>query len=111
MKIIALPVKENKLSPHFGDCSYFKFYYEENGVIYKEELILSPTQLPELIPNWLVEKAVTDVIAFGIGLIPIEILNRNKINVFVGVKGTDPKIIVQEYLDSTLETDGNLCDH
>lgn len=111
MKIIALPVKENKLSPHFGECSHFEFYYEENGKIIKENLIPAPPQQPELIPNWLVEKGVTDVIVAGIGLKPIEILNRNKINVFVGVKVEDPKVLAQEYLDGTLETNGNLCDH
>jgi len=111
MKIIALPVKENKLSPHFGECSHFKFYWEERGKILKEDLIPAPAQQPELIPNWLVEKDVTDVIAAGIGLKPIEILNRHKINVFVGVKIKDPKILVEEYLDGTLETNGNLCDH
>ena len=104
-------MKENKLSPHFGLCSHFKFYYEVNGEITKEVLITAPAQLPEVIPNWLVEKGVTDVIAAGIGLKPIEILNRNKINVFVGVETKDPKILVQEYLKGTIETNGNLCDH
>ena len=111
MKIIALPVKENKLSPHFGLCSHFKFYYEENGTILKEDLFPAPAQLSDLIPNWLIEKGVTDVIAAGIGLKPIEILNQHKINVFVGVKMKDPKVLVGEYLDGTLETNGNLCDH
>ena len=98
MKKIALPVKENKLSPHFGDCLHFKIYYEENGTIIKEDLILVPPQQAELIPKWLIEKGVTDVIAAGIGLKPIEILNRNKINVFVGVKLESPKDLVQEYI-------------
>ncbi len=111
MKIIALPVKENKLSSHFGNCSHFKFYYEENGIIIKEELIPAPAQQPELIPNWLVEKGVTDVIVYGIGLKPIEIFNQHKINVFVGVKVEAPQVLVQEYLDGTLETDGSLCGH
>ena len=111
MKIIALPVKENKLSPHFGICSHFIFYREEKGIILKEDLIPVPAHQPELIPNWLVEKGVTDVIAAGIGLKPIEILNQHKINVFVGVKMKDPKVLVGEYLDGTLETNGNLCDH
>ena len=80
MKIIALPVKENKLSPHFGICSHFICYWEENGKILKEDLVPAPAHQPELIPNWLIEKAVTDVIAAGIGLKPIEILNKHKIN-------------------------------
>jgi len=111
MKIIALPVKENKLSPHFGDCLHFIIYYEENGTIIKEDLISAPPQQPELIPKWLVKKGVTDIIAAGIGLRSIEILNQQKVNVFVGVKVEDTKVLVQEYLDGTLETNGNLCDH
>ena len=111
MRKIAIPVLDHKLSPHFGDCSYFIFFYIKNESIFKEELISPPSQLPELIPNWLVKKGVTDVIAAGIGLKPIEILNQQKINVFVGVKEEDPKVLVQEYLDGILETNGNLCDH
>ena len=111
MRKIALPVKDNKLSPHFGEGSYFKFFYEENGIITKVETIPTPPQIPEQIPNWLADNGVTDVIAFGIGLIAIDILNRNKINVFVGVQEKEPEAILRKFLDGTLETDGNLCDH
>ena len=111
MRKIAIPVLEHKLSPHFGLCSHFKFYWEENGTIIKDDLFPAPAQLPDLIPNWLIERGVTDVIAAGIGLKPIEILNRHKINVFVGVKMKDLNELVRELLDGTLETNGNLCDH
>ena len=111
MRKIALSVKNNKLSPHFGEGPDFKFYDEDNGVIIKEEIIPSPNQLPESIPNWLVEKGVTDVIAYGIGLTAIEILNRNKVNVFVGVELKEPDELIKDFINGTLVTDGNLCDH
>ena len=111
MKKIAIPVLENKLSPHFGLCSHFKFYWEENGTIIKEDMFPAPVQLPDLFPNWLIEKGVTDVIAAGIGLKPIEILNQHKVNVFVGVKMKGLNELVSEFIDGTMETDGNLCDH
>lgn len=111
MKRIALPVTENKLCPHFGLSSHFKFYIEENGKIINEELVSAPAQVPNLIPNWLIEKGVTDVIAAGIGLRPIEILNQHKINVFVGVKIKSTDELVKELLEGVLETNGNLCDH
>lgn len=111
MRKIALPVKDNELSPHFGLCSHFKFYYEVNGEITKEELIPVPHKQPELIPNWLIGKGVTDLIAFGIGIKPVEILNQNKINVFVGVKLKEPDELIKDFLNGTLETNGNLCDH
>jgi len=111
MKKIALPIKNHKLSSHFGDCTHFKFYNVANGIITKEDLVTAPTHQTEIFPNWLIEKGVTDVIAAGIGLKPIEILSKHKINVFVGVKVKDPNLLVQKYLDGTLETDGNFCDH
>jgi len=111
MQKIAIPVLDHKLSAHFGLCSHFKFYWEKNGKIIKEDLIPAPDQQIEVIPNWLADESVTDLIASGIGLKAIEILNQHKINVFVGVKVADPKILIQEYLDGTLETNGNLCDH
>ena len=111
MKIIALPVLENELSPHFGLCSHFIFYFLKNGELFKEELIPAPAHLPDSIPNWLIQNGVTDVIAAGIGLKPIEILSQHKINVFVGVRLNDPKTLLKEYLNGTLETNGNLCDH
>ena len=111
MKIIALPVKGNKLSPHFGNCTHFKFYYEVNGTIIKEDLVPVPIHQPEIFPDWIIERGATDVITAGIGLRPIEILSKNKINVFIGVKVEVPKVLVQNFLDGTLETNGNLCDH
>jgi predicted Fe-Mo cluster-binding NifX family protein len=111
MKKIALPILDNKLSPHFGLCSHFKFYFLKNEKILKEEIIPAPVHQPDTIPLWLIEKQVTDVIAAGIGIKPIEILNQHKINVFVGVKLKDPIILLLEYLNGTLETNGNLCDH
>jgi len=111
MKKIAIPILEHKLSPHFGLCSHFNFYWEENGAIIKEDLFSAPAQQPDLIPNWLIEKGITDVIAAGIGLKPIEILNQHKINVFVGVKIIGLNELVRNFMDGTLETDGNLCDH
>jgi predicted Fe-Mo cluster-binding NifX family protein len=108
MQKIALPVLDNKLSPHFGICSHFKFYWEENGEIIKEDLIAVPGHQPDVITGWLIGEGITDVIASGIELSIIEILNRHKVNVFVGVKLTDPCIVVREFLEGTLETNGKL---
>ena len=111
MKKIALPIKNHKLSSHFGDCTHFKFYNVANETIIKEDLVPAPMHQSEIFPNWLIEEGVTDVITAGIGLKPIEILSKHKINIFVGVKEEDPRVIVKNFLDGTLETDGNLCDH
>lgn len=111
MTKISLPIKKNKLSSHFEDCTHFKFYHVENGTIIKEDLVPAPINQPEIFPNWLIQKGTTDLIAAGIGLKPIEILSRHKINVFVGVKVENPNVLVKKFLDGILETNGNLRDH
>ncbi len=111
MKKIAFPVIKNALSPHFGNCTEFRIYYIENRTIVKEDLIPVPPHQPGSFPNWLIDRGVSDIITGGIGLQAIEIFNKHKINVFVGVNNKDTKELVQDYLDGVLETDGNLCNH
>lgn len=111
MKAIAIPLKENTLSPHFGTCTHFKFFVIESNAIVKEEVIATPPHQPDSIPIWLVGKGVSDVITAGIGLQAIKILTLQKVNVFAGVRSKDPTVLVQKFLDGILETNGNLCDH
>lgn len=111
MRKIAIPVVQNSLSPHFGICNEFKIYSIENRHIIKEDLIDAPPHQPGLFPKLLIDWGVSDVITGGIGLKAIEIFNKHKINVFVGVKSKDTRDLVQDYLDGVLETNGNLCNH
>lgn len=111
MKKIALPVDGSNLCEHFGHAHYFKFYNLENQMILNEELEKAPVHKPGLLPKWLVDKNVTDVIVAGIGHNAIEVFNQNKINVFVGVQVKKPNDLVNDYMEGTLETNGNLCDH
>lgn len=111
MKKIALPVIEGKLSPHFGHCQNFIIYNVENQTIINEKILPTPPHQPGLLPNWLVKYNITDLIVNGIGHKAIEIFNQHKINVFVGVPVKNPKVLIQDYLDGVLETNGNLCNH
>jgi predicted Fe-Mo cluster-binding NifX family protein len=111
MKNIALPVEDNMLCEHFGHAQKFKLYSLENQKILNEELIIAPVHQMGLLPRWLAKKNVTDVIVAGIGHKAIEVFNQNKINVFVGVQIKEPLELVNDYLNGTLETNGNLCDH
>jgi len=100
-----------KLSPHFGHCQNFIIYNIQDQTIVNEDILSSPPHQPGILPNWLVDYNITDLIGSGIGHKAIEILNQNKINVFVGVPIKKPKLLIQEYLDGVLETNGNLCNH
>ena len=111
MRRIALPLAENKLSPHFGNCSHFVIFNTEDHNIIDHAIIQAPVHQPGLLPNWLASQRVTDVIVNGIGHKAIEIFNRHKINVFVGAKLKTPAELVDDYLKGILETNGNLCNH
>ena len=108
MQKIAIPVLNQKLSPHFTTSPLFKFYYVEDQTIIKESLMHIPSQLSESLPVWLAKKGITDVITREIEHKQISLFNQHKINVFVGVKLENPIDLVQEYIDGTLETSDNL---
>lgn len=111
MKKIALPLSGNNLCQHFGHSKYFKVFEIHNNKVIQESIIEAPVHQPGVLPNWLVDMEVTDIITSGIGHKAIEIFNQNKINVFVGVETKDVNEIISDYLLGTLVTDGNLCTH
>ncbi len=106
MKKIAIPISENKLSPYFETCFQFKFYYVKTGKIFRDELVSFSDKFPMLISKWLIENGVTDVISARINRGNIRTLTQNKVHVFVGVKIMKPEIIIMQYLDKILETNG-----
>ncbi len=111
MKKIAIPVVDGKLSAHFGHAPYFYFYYTEDNKIVKEQMEIPPPHEFGVIPNWLAEKEVTELITGGIGPKAVEILNQNKINVFTGAPVENPQKIIGDFLSGTLKTTANMCNH
>jgi predicted Fe-Mo cluster-binding NifX family protein len=110
MKKIAMPVFDNKLSKHFETCSQFKFYYVKTGNILRNELVSFSDNYPMSISKWLIENGVTDVISAWINRENIRILTQNKVHVFVGVKIMEPEIIIMQYLDKILKTNGRFVE-
>lgn len=111
MTKIAIPVANGQLNGHFGHTQQFYIFNIENNSIVKEEKLTPPPHEPGLYPKWLAEMGVTNVIAGGMGQKAIALFNQNKINVFVGVAIKDPKELVFDFLNGTLETRDNTCSH
>jgi len=111
MRKIALPVDEEKLSPHFGNCKCFVIYRIKKQSIIDKSIFPTPQHQPGSIPAWLIDQDVTDIIANGIGHRAIEIFNQHKINVFVGAEIKNPEDLIEDYLNGILKTDGNFCNH
>ena len=110
---IAVPVAGGKLCQHFGHCESFALIDgDEKGkrVLVKEE-VAAPEHQPGLLPRWLAEKGVQVVLAGGMGSRAISLFAERGIKVLVGVNGTSPEGLAAKYLEGTLRSGDNICDH
>ena len=111
MTKIAIPVTNGKLNSHFGHTHEFYVYGIKDDEIVETEALTPPHHEPGAFPKWLADKGVTDVIAGGMGQKAITIFNQNKINVFIGVPLKSPSELVIDFIQGSLETSDNACDH
>jgi predicted Fe-Mo cluster-binding NifX family protein len=111
VKRIAIPLENGILCSHFGHCQQFAIIDAESTNIIKEVLVTPPPHEPGLLPAWLSEKGVTDVIAGGMGQRAINLFNQQNINVFVGAVPKKPDELAKELLTGTLTAGANMCDH
>lgn len=108
---VALPVVGGQLSQHFGHCEAFAFYDVENGAITNRQSLPSPEHQPGLLPVWLAQQGANVVIAGGMGPRAVDLLEQNGITVVLGAMENDPEKAVLGYLDNSLSTGGNVCNH
>ncbi|HPF02795.1 MAG TPA: NifB/NifX family molybdenum-iron cluster-binding protein [Bacteroidales bacterium] len=108
---IAVPLEDGILCSHFGHCEQFAIIDTDNNSISAEELLTPPPHEPGLLPAWLAEKGVTDVIAGGMGQRAINLFNQQNINVFVGAPVKEPRMLAGDLLNDSLHAGANYCDH
>jgi len=111
MKKIAIPVKGDGLSTHFGHADHYMIYEIEDGKIINQLSLIPPTHAPGIIPTWLSEINVNVVIAGGIGQRAVDLFNAKGIDVISGARLLDPPQLINLYLKGNLESGMNLCDH
>ena len=111
MKKIAIPVVNGVLCKHFGHCQEFHVFNVDQSKIAEQTALIPPPHAPGVIPKWLGEQGVTDVIAGGMGQRAIDIFNQQGVNVFVGAPSKASSSIVEDFLEGNLETQANMCDH
>ncbi len=109
----AVPITDGEISGHFGHCSNFALYEidETSGTIIKKEIEASPRHQPGILPEWLSSRGVSVVIASGMGSRAQAIFHEKNIKVITGVTTDDPEKVVKDYLNGTLSTSNNICDH
>jgi predicted Fe-Mo cluster-binding NifX family protein len=110
-KRVAIPLENGILCPHFGHCQQFAIIDTLNNSISEVNMVTPPPHEPGLLPAWLAEKGVTDVIAGGMGQRAINLFNQQKINVFVGAQVKSHGELVNDLLNDSLAAGANYCDH
>jgi predicted Fe-Mo cluster-binding NifX family protein len=110
-KKIAIPVKNNELSIHFGLAERFYIYTLQGKEIIEKEVLTPPPHDTGTFPKWLKELGVTDVISSGIGQKALDWFSTVNVKVFTGVEEKEPKELIREFLSGTLKQNINFCDH
>ena len=110
---LGIPVTNSKVSPHFGHCEQFAIFDidEQNKKVLGKELVTSPAHEPGLLPAWLAEQGVSMVITGGMGSRAQGLFQQNNIGVIMGIAEEEPDKVVLDYLNGTLSSGSNTCDH
>lgn len=110
-QIIAIPVSNNCLCQHFGHCQQFAIYKIEDKNIMEENYLTPPPHEPGVLPAWLASKGVTHVITGGMGQRAISLFQQQNISVYTGAPEKSARSLIEDFLNNTLITGVNACDH
>jgi predicted Fe-Mo cluster-binding NifX family protein len=98
---------------HFGHCEKFVFVEVDaaaKSVIGMSEAVPPPHE-PGVLPKWLHEQQVNVIIAGGMGMRAQQFFNEYGIEVVVGAPAEKPDTVALNWVNGTLVTGGNVCDH
>ena len=110
---IAIPLVQGKLSLHFGHCDQFAIFDtdEDSTKIANREDFTPPAHEPGVLPKWLGGMGVNVIIAGGMGQRAQKLFEQNEVKVVVGASSGTPEELVSAFLQDTLQTGDNICDH
>jgi Mrp family chromosome partitioning ATPase/predicted Fe-Mo cluster-binding NifX family protein len=110
---IAVPVADGKLTMHFGHCERFALIDVDRSTkrILNTEMVDAPEHQPGLLPRWLADRGAHVIIAGGMGSRAQTLFAEQHIHVVVGAPADTPEDLVKAYLDDTLQSGENVCDH
>jgi ATP-binding protein involved in chromosome partitioning len=108
---IAIPMAEGALCNHFGHCEQFALIDLQGKNIIQKVMITPPPHEPGLLPRWLGEKGVNLIIAGGMGQRAVSLFNERGIKVLTGAPQLAPEELITHYVNQTLITGDNVCDH
>jgi predicted Fe-Mo cluster-binding NifX family protein len=107
----AIPLANGKLTAHFGHCREFALIEVAENKITDKQILTPPPHEPGVLPDWLHELGADVIIAGGMGQRAVSLFNEKGIKVIIGAPELEPEALVASYLDNTLMTGDNICDH
>jgi ATP-binding protein involved in chromosome partitioning len=110
---IAIPVADGRLAMHFGHCQGFALVDVDPKAraILATKVLVAPEHQPGAFPRWLAEQGAKVVIAGGMGGSARDLFARSGITVLTGAPQRAPEALALAYLEGTLVTGVNVCDH
>ena len=110
---IAVPLVQGQLSMHFGHCEQFALVDADQATktVGKTVVLTPPPHEPGVLPRWLHEQGADVIIAGGMGRRAQQLFAQQGIAVAVGAPATSPERLARDYLNGTLRTGENICDH
>jgi predicted Fe-Mo cluster-binding NifX family protein len=107
----AIPLANGKLTAHFGHCREFALIEVAENKITDKQILTPPPHEPGILPDWLHELGADVIIAGGMGQRAVSLFGEKGIKVIIGAPESEPEALVASYLDNTLMTGDNICDH
>lgn len=110
---IAIPTADGKLCMHFGHCQQFEILTvdPDKKTIASCDAMTPPPHEPGVLPAWLGEQNVNLIIAGGMGQRAQQLFTQQNIDVIIGAPAEPSEDLVKAYLDGTLVSGTNACDH
>jgi len=109
----AIPLSQDRLGVHFGHCEKFALVEvdAQSRQITATLTLVPPPHEPGVLPRWLNDLGADVIIAGGMGAHAKQLFEKNDIKVIIGAPCKTPDDLVLAYLDGTLESGPNVCDH
>lgn len=109
--VIAIPTSDrHTVDVHFGHTKEFALFTIEEGTVKQVDYITPPEHQPGLYPRFLAGEGAELIITGGMGQKAITLFKQHHIDVILGASG-DLNDNINEYLQGTLTSSGNGCDH
>lgn len=94
-----------------GHCQEFALVEVEGNEIKITETLVPPPHEPGVLPNWLHQLGADVIIAGGMGQRAVGLFAEKGIKVVTSAPALAPEELVNGYLNNTLMTGANVCDH